>query len=117
MPRLHKCKNNSELISNHGVVMKIKTITCHDVYNVGASLQAYALAAYLRKCGHEVEIINYKPDYLSNHFRLFWVKFSTHSQDNYRYKTVPSFLIFSFGFLNTHSSRSLIFFHGSTFFI
>ena len=31
--------------------MKIKTITCHDVYNVGASLQAYALVTYLRKLG------------------------------------------------------------------
>lgn len=51
--------------------MKIKTITCHDVYNVGASLQAYALATYLRNLGHEVEIIDYKPDYLSNHYRLF----------------------------------------------
>lgn len=50
--------------------MKIKTITCHDVYNVGASLQAYALAAYLRQLGHDVEIIDYKPDYLSNHYSL-----------------------------------------------
>ncbi len=50
--------------------MRIKTITCHDVYNAGASLQAYALAAYLENLGHEVEIINYKPDYLSNHYRL-----------------------------------------------
>ena len=31
--------------------MKIKTITCHDVYNVGASLQAYALAEYLKELG------------------------------------------------------------------
>jgi hypothetical protein len=45
--------------------MKIKTITCHDVYNPGASLQAYALMKYLQELGHEVEIINYKPDYLS----------------------------------------------------
>lgn len=50
--------------------MKIKTITCHDVYNVGASLQAYALAAYLKNLGHEVEIIDYKPDYLSHHYPL-----------------------------------------------
>lgn len=53
--------------------MKIKTITCHDVYNVGASLQAYALAFYLKKLGHDVEIIDYKPDYLNNHFLLFGV--------------------------------------------
>lgn len=51
--------------------MKIKTITCHDVYNVGASLQAYALATYLKTLGHDVEIIDYKPDYLSGHYRLW----------------------------------------------
>ncbi|MBT2758408.1 polysaccharide pyruvyl transferase family protein [Mesobacillus foraminis] len=51
--------------------MKICTITCHDVYNHGASLQAYALQKYLIDSGHEVKIINYKPDYLSNHYNLF----------------------------------------------
>ena len=51
--------------------MKIKTITCHDVYNAGASLQAYALIKYLQGQEHNVEIINYKPEYLDNHFRLF----------------------------------------------
>ena len=45
--------------------MKIKTITCHDVYNPGASLQAYALMSYLQDLGHDTEIINYKPPYLS----------------------------------------------------
>lgn len=50
--------------------MKIKTITCHDVYNCGASLQAYALMKYLQKLGHDVEIIDYKPNYLSGHFKL-----------------------------------------------
>lgn len=53
--------------------MKIKTITCHDVYNLGASLQAYALAAHLCSCGHEVEIIDYKPIYL-RHYRLTGVQ-------------------------------------------
>lgn len=50
--------------------MQVKTITCHDVYNVGASLQAYALMAYLRDLGHDAEIIDYKPDYLSGHYSL-----------------------------------------------
>ena len=50
--------------------MKIKTITCHDVYNYGASLQAYALMSYLKQLGHDVEIIDYKPDYLNNHYKL-----------------------------------------------
>lgn len=50
--------------------MKICTITCHDVYNYGASLQAYALMRKLEESGHQVEIIDYKPDYLSRHYRL-----------------------------------------------
>lgn len=49
--------------------MKIKTITCHNVYNVGASLQAYALVKYLRNLGHQAEIIDYKPSYL-RHYQL-----------------------------------------------
>lgn len=53
--------------------MKINTITCHDVYNLGASLQAYALAAYLGACGHDVQILDYKPEYLSRHYSLTWV--------------------------------------------
>ena len=59
--------------------MKIKTITCHDVYNSGASLQAYALMKYLQELGHDVEIINYKPVYLDNHHKLLVV-------NNPRYK-------------------------------
>lgn len=51
--------------------MKICTITCHDVYNHGASLQAYALMKYLENRGNSVEIIDYKPDYLSEHYNLF----------------------------------------------
>ena len=49
--------------------MKLKTITCHNVYNLGAGLQAYALAAYLQGQGHEVQIIDYQPLYL-RHYRL-----------------------------------------------
>ncbi len=50
--------------------MRIRIITCHNVYNCGASLQAYALSQYLRKQGCDVEIIDYQPDYLSRHYRL-----------------------------------------------
>ncbi|MDE6098489.1 MAG: polysaccharide pyruvyl transferase family protein [Muribaculaceae bacterium] len=51
--------------------MKICTITCHDVYNYGASLQAYALQEYCRSLGHDYCIIDYKPPYLSNHYNLW----------------------------------------------
>lgn len=53
--------------------MQIKTITCHDVYNHGASLQAYALQTCLESLGHKVEIIDYKPDYLSRYYSLWSV--------------------------------------------
>ncbi|UBZ13598.1 polysaccharide pyruvyl transferase family protein [Flagellimonas marinaquae] len=53
--------------------MRIQTITCHDVYNYGASLQEYALLEFLKKEGHTPETINYKPPYLSNHFNLWQV--------------------------------------------
>ncbi len=52
-------------------IMKVKTITCHEVYNHGASLQEYALLKYIESLGHEAETIHYKPYYLSNHFNLW----------------------------------------------
>lgn len=50
--------------------MKTVTITCHDVYNYGASLQAYALQRMLMSCGIENQIIDYKPDYLSRKYQF-----------------------------------------------
>lgn len=53
--------------------MRIKTITCHEVYNHGASLQEYALLAFLNANGHQAEVLHYKPPYLSKHFNLMAV--------------------------------------------
>lgn len=53
--------------------MQIKTLTTYDVYNYGASLQAYALITYLINRGHEVEIINYQPEYLTRKYDYKWV--------------------------------------------
>lgn len=53
--------------------MQIKTLTSHDVYNYGASLQAYALMTYLKQQGHEVAIINYKPEYSTRKYNYMWV--------------------------------------------
>ncbi len=52
--------------------MRIYTITCHNVYNYGATLQAYALQHYLSEIGHDVTIIDYRPDYLDWHYHLSW---------------------------------------------
>ena len=45
--------------------LDIKIVTCHDVNNFGASLQAYALQTYLELQGHHVQIVDYKPRYHS----------------------------------------------------
>lgn len=50
--------------------MQIKTITCHEVYNHGASLQEYALLSFLNSLGHQAKTLHYKPPYLSGHFNL-----------------------------------------------
>lgn len=54
--------------------MKIKTLTCHNVYNYGAVLQEYALISYLKALGHEVEAINYQPAYLRSNFGFFIIE-------------------------------------------
>lgn len=41
--------------------MKIGILTFHWATNYGAILQSYCLQEYLKECGHDVEIINYKP--------------------------------------------------------
>ena len=41
--------------------MKIGIITFHWATNYGAILQSYALQEYLKKMGHDVHIINYRP--------------------------------------------------------
>lgn len=53
--------------------MKIRTITCHHVYNHGAMLQAYALVTYLRSLGHDAEIIDYRPPNLEEQFDLWGI--------------------------------------------
>lgn len=44
--------------------MKIGILTFHFSYNYGALFQAYGLRNYLIERGHEVEFINYQPEYL-----------------------------------------------------
>ena len=52
--------------------LDIKIVTCHDVYNFGASLQVFALQTYLERLGHHVQVVDYKPPYQPpRHTRLF----------------------------------------------
>lgn len=40
--------------------MKIGTITVHNGYNYGSSLQAYALVQYLTEEGYDAQLIDYR---------------------------------------------------------
>lgn len=50
---------------------KIGIITYHRAINYGSVLQAYALNKYLRKCGHEVETIDYYSYKQENLYYIF----------------------------------------------
>lgn len=51
--------------------MKIGILTFHCAHNFGAVLQCYALQEALKEMGHEVFIIDYRPDYLINPYKVF----------------------------------------------
>ena len=53
--------------------MRIATITCQNANNHGARLQCYALVKYLQMQGHEVEVIDYRPDYMRGVAPLFYI--------------------------------------------
>lgn len=53
--------------------MKVCTITCHRVYNYGASLQAFALQHYIESMGHKVEIIDYMPWFHRDRYNFFYL--------------------------------------------
>lgn len=52
--------------------MKIGILTFHCAINYGAVLQAYGLQEVLKSLGHEVYIIDYRPQYLQRPYRLFF---------------------------------------------
>lgn len=54
--------------------MKIGILTYQRAHNYGALLQAYALHFFLKNEGHEVEFIDYWPDYHKEEFKLLSIK-------------------------------------------
>ena len=51
--------------------MKIGILTFHCADNYGAVLQTYGLQEYLKSLGHEVYVIDYRPQYLLKPYRIF----------------------------------------------
>ncbi len=58
--------------------MKIGILTFHCAHNYGAVLQSYALQEVLKNLGHEVKVINYRPDYLVKVYKTFRIILSRH---------------------------------------
>ncbi len=54
--------------------MRIGILTFHTAHNYGAVLQCYALQEYLRSCGHEVEVIDYRLSVIQRDYRVFYWK-------------------------------------------
>jgi len=53
--------------------MKVDIITMHCPLNYGAVLQTYALTRYITSLGHQVEVIDYRPQYLVGNQDLTFV--------------------------------------------
>ena len=51
-------------------MIKVATITTHGALNYGAVLQAYALSTYLNGAGYHCEILDYRPNYVKESYRL-----------------------------------------------
>lgn len=51
--------------------MKIGILTFHCAHNYGAILQCYALQEVLKKMGHTVEVIDYRPLFLKEPYSIF----------------------------------------------
>lgn len=51
--------------------MKIGILTFHCAANYGAVLQTYALQEFLRSEGHDVRVIDYRPNYLIEPYKAF----------------------------------------------
>lgn len=58
--------------------MLIGILTFHRAHNYGAVLQCYCLKVYLGSLGHEVHVLDYRPDYLTRLYSLrpygLWLK-------------------------------------------
>lgn len=80
--------------------MEIKTITCHNVYNYGASLQAYALQHFLKKEGHHIEIIDFLPVYFQRRYNLHYI---SPASKYYKICKLHPFLTYALNFVKSRS--------------
>lgn len=51
--------------------MRIAILTFHCALNYGALMQTYGLQEYLKRAGHEVFVVDYRPKYLLRPYKIF----------------------------------------------
>lgn len=56
--------------------MKIGILTFHCAHNYGAVLQCFALQEFLKGLGHDVEVIDYRPSFLIDPYKIKLISFS-----------------------------------------
>ncbi|MBB6430784.1 polysaccharide pyruvyl transferase family protein [Algisphaera agarilytica] len=57
--------------------MRIGILTFHAADNFGAVLQTYATQSYLEKAGHDVRVIDYRPESARKHYNRFGLRSGT----------------------------------------
>lgn len=85
--------------------MKIGIITYHRAHNYGAVLQCYALSTTLKLLGHDIEVIDYYPNYFKEQYNAF--SFKKFKQGTLKSKISYLKLLLSTYF--TKSKRSKVF--------
>ena len=89
--------------------MKIGIFTFHRAINYGAVLQTYGLQEYLKSLGHEVFIIDYKPNYLLKTYNIFqWHKYSEMSMFLRLKMFLREFLVIFFRFTRKKRFQSFV---------
>jgi hypothetical protein len=58
--------------------MQIGIITFHFALSYGAALQAYALSECIKSLGHDVYLVDYRPDYLVKRYQWNWTRCGLH---------------------------------------
>ena len=66
--------------------MRVGILTFHDALNYGAVLQCYALQNTLMNLGYEVEVIDYKNDFINKFYSPFYI-------EKFNLKKLTKFLI------------------------
>ena len=52
-------------------IMRVGLINFHFVHNYGAVLECVALKKHIESLGHNVTVIDYRPDYMEQQFAVF----------------------------------------------